>query len=244
LDELYKHRKDELLKEKNSLQKSLDVKYADVNIARDKFIAETDGSGGSGKVGIKDIALAKRNEYQKLDEEFKALQSTSQQRITLIDEELNGMEANIKKQEADFLQYLNTGFLTRIEAMNNLLKENGALQFRYYLILIILMLIELMPVIAKTLLPNGVYDEKVRQRELLEKTLLQESLDYEKDMKRLYNKLSMQHDTETMEEFFRMQKEEQKSKLNHFGKDWKRNDENMQGFWSRVKQQMISRPEN
>ena len=33
-------------------------------------MAETDGSGGSGKVGIKDIAIAKRNEYQKLDAEF------------------------------------------------------------------------------------------------------------------------------------------------------------------------------
>jgi hypothetical protein len=69
-------------------------------------------------------------------------------------------------------------------------------------------------------------------------------MDYEKDMKRLYNKLSMQHDTETMEEFFRMNKEEQKNKFNHFGKDWKRNDEDMKGFWARVKQQMISRPEN
>ncbi|HEX4957418.1 MAG TPA: DUF4407 domain-containing protein [Lacibacter sp.] len=244
LDALYKNRKDELLKEKTSLQKSLDAKYADVNTARDKFIAETDGSGGSGKVGIKDIALAKRNEYQKLDEEYKDFQSTTQQRINAIDEELNAMEATIKKQEADFLQYLNTGFLTRIEAMNNLLKENGALQFRYYLILIILMLIELMPVIAKTMLPVGVYDEKVRQRENMEKILLEESTDYEKDMKRLFNRLSMQHDTETMEEFFRMNKEEQKNKLNHLGKDWKRNDENMQGFWAKVKQQMISRPEN
>jgi hypothetical protein len=244
LDVLYKNRKDELLKEKTALQKTLDTKYADVNTARDRFITETDGSGGSGKVGIKDIALAKRNEYQKLDEEYKVLQSTTQPRIIAIDEELNSMEATIKKQEADFLQYLNTGFLTRIEAMNNLLKENGALQFRYYLILIILMLIELMPVIAKTLLPNGVYDEKVRQRELLEKTLLQESMDYEKDMKRHFNKLSMKHDTETMEEFFRMQKEAEKEKLHHFGKDWKRNDENMQGFWTKVKQQMISRPEN
>lgn len=36
-------------------------------------MAETDGSGGSGKVGIKDIAIAKRNEYQKLDAEFQML---------------------------------------------------------------------------------------------------------------------------------------------------------------------------
>lgn len=244
LDALYKNRKDELLKEKTALLRTLDAKYGDVNIARDKFIAETDGSGGTGKVGIKDIALAKRNEYQKLDEEYKALQAQSGERITAIDEELNQMEATIKKQEADFLNYLNTGFLTRIEAMNNLLKENGALQFRYYLILIILMLIELMPVIAKTMLPAGVYDEKVKQRESLETLMMQESADYEKEMKRLYNKLAMKQDTETMEEFFQMQKEEQKAKLNHFGKDWKRNDENVQGFWEKIKQQMIARPEN
>jgi len=41
-----------------------------------------------------------------------------------------------------------------------------------------------------------------------------------------------------------MQKEEQKGKLNHFGKEWKRNDENVQGFWEKIKQQMIGRPEN
>ena len=243
LDLLYKNRKDELLKEKATMQKSLDAKYADVNTAREKFIAETDGSGGSGKVGIKDIAIAKRNEYQKLDEEYKTLQTQNQQRLTAIDEELNQMETTIKKQEADFLNYLNNGFLTRIEAMNNLLKDNGALQFRYYLILIILMLIELMPVIGKTILPVGVYDEKVRQRESLEKIMAEESAEYEKEMKRLYNKLSTKQDTETMEEFFEMQKQEQTAKLVHFGKEWKRNDENVISFWEKVKQQMIGRPE-
>ncbi len=243
LDLLYKNRKDELLKEKTALQKSLDAKYADVNTAREKFIAETDGSGGSGKVGIKDIAIAKRNEYQKLDEEYKALQTQNQQRLTAIDDELGQMETTIKKQETDFLNYLNNGFLTRIEAMNNLLKDNSALQFRYYLILIILMLIELMPVIGKTILPAGVYDEKVRQRESLEKIMAEESAEYEKEMKRLYNKLSMKQDTETMEEFFEMQKQEQTAKLVHFGKEWKRNDENVIGFWEKVKQQMIGRPE-
>lgn len=244
LDLLYKNRKDELLKEKAAIQKDLTVKYADVSTAREKFIAETDGSGGSGKVGIKDIALAKRNEYQKLDEEYKALQTQNKDRIAAIDEELGQMESTIKKQEADFLNYLNNGFLTRIEALNNLLKDNGALQSRYYLILIILMLIELMPVIAKTILPAGVYDEKVKQRESLEKMMAEETAEYEKEMKRLYNKLSMKQDTETMEEFFEMQKQEQTAKLVHFGKEWKRNDENVIGFWQKVKEQMIGRPEN
>jgi hypothetical protein len=99
-------------------------------------------------------------------------------------------------------------------------------------------------VIAKSLLPVGVYDEKVKQWESLEKLMAVESNDYEKEMKRLYNQLSMKQDTETMEEFFRIQKEEQKNKFTHFGKEWKRNDENVQGFWEKIKQQMIGRPEN
>ncbi|MFN5134656.1 MAG: hypothetical protein ACK5DG_05010 [Chitinophagaceae bacterium] len=55
-------------------------------------------------------------------------------------------------------------------------------------------------------------------------------MDYEKDMKHLYNKISMQHDIETIEEFFRMNRVEQENKFNHLGKDWKRDDENMRVF--------------
>ena len=58
------------------------------------------------------------------------MQTQNQQRITTIDDELTQMETTIKKQEADFLNYLNTGFLTRIEAMNNLIKDNSAFSYR------------------------------------------------------------------------------------------------------------------
>ncbi len=244
LEALYKSRKEELQQEKAALLNELSVRIAAVNTARDRFLAEADGSGGTGKVGLKDIALAKRNEYQKLDQEYQVLAAAHQQRIAGIDNELKQMAQAIQEQETQFLEYLNTGFLTRIEALGHLLDSNGALQFRYYLILLILMLIELMPVIAKTMLPAGAYDEKVHQREELEILLAEETAAYEKEMKRLYNKLAMQQDTQLMEEFFRLQKQEQASKFQHWGKQWKDNDENVQGFWEKVKQQMITRPEN
>ena len=84
----------------------------------------------------------------------------------------------------------------------------------------------------------------MHQREILEILLAEETAAYEKEMKRLYNKLAMQQDTQLMEEFFRLQKQEQASKFQHWGKQWKDNDENVQGFWEKVKQQMIARPEN
>lgn len=91
--------------------------------------------------------------------------------MLVIETSLKTIEECIKKEEAAFTEYFNDGFLTQIEALNNLIKNNPALQFRYYLLVIILLLIELMPVIAKTILPSGTYDEKAMQREAMEKEM-------------------------------------------------------------------------
>jgi hypothetical protein len=137
LDSLYKNRKAELMGQKESLQRENNAKYTDVSSARNNFLAETDGSGGTGKVGIKDIAIAKRNEYQKLDEEYKGLVATNTPKINDIENELRSIDDNIKREEQAFTTYFNDGFLTQIEALNNLLKNNSALQYRYYLLVMI-----------------------------------------------------------------------------------------------------------
>ncbi len=165
---LYKTPKEALIKQSTVLKTELDLKYDAVNKARENFLTETDGSGGSGKVGIKDIAIAKRNEYQKLDAEYQILLKGYQPKLDSNEAALKEIDNKIKAEEANFILYLNNGFLTRVEALTNLLKNNPALQFRYYLIVFILMLIELMPVIAKTILPSGSYDEKVMLREEME----------------------------------------------------------------------------
>jgi hypothetical protein len=244
LDNLYQQRKEALQAEKASIATSLNEQYKEVATARDQYLAETDGSGGSGKVGLKEIAKAKKDEYDQLNKAYQDEAGNQRLRINEIDKGLVQIEEGIRQQETAFLNYLNTGFLTRMQALNNLLKDNAALQFRYYLILIILMLIELMPVLVKTMLPAGVYDEKVQQQEELELLLAIEVAGHEKEMKRYYNKLSMQRDTETMDAFFRLQKEEQNQKITHWGKDWKAHDEPVQGFWEKIKRQMITRPEN
>ena len=64
---VYKIRKTELAQQKTILQDELDKKYQEVSKARENYIAESDGSGGTGKVGIKDIALAKKKEQEKKD---------------------------------------------------------------------------------------------------------------------------------------------------------------------------------
>ncbi len=245
LDVLFKNRKDELLQQKEKMKGELDKKYADVSSARTNFLSETDGSGGSGKVGIKDIAIAKQKEYQKLDGEYQAMLAIDQPKLDSADKELAGMETKIKAEEADFTKYLNNGFLTRVEALNNLLKNSDALKFRYYLIVFILMLIELMPVIAKTMLPSGSYDEKVMLREELEVDIAHSNIRKEQLLKEMYNQMAFENDKEAIAAFFDISKDDRHEKIKAFSKRWK--DENHQtfdGLWEKMKKEILTKQEN
>ncbi|MBC7868445.1 MAG: DUF4407 domain-containing protein [Gloeobacteraceae cyanobacterium ES-bin-316] len=245
LDSLYKNRKNELLLRKEGFKKENNEKYGDVSTARNNFLAETDGSGGTGKVGIKDIAIAKRNEYQKLDAEYQLLLSANQLKIAAADDELTSIEAKIKKEEDAFRNYFNDGFLTQIEALNNLIKDNSALKYRYYLLVIILLLIELMPVIAKTLLPAGTYDENVMLREDMEKEIAHSNIRKEQELKEMYNTLAQQSDTEAITAFFSLTKDDRTEKMKAFSKRWKeQNHQTFDGLWEKMKKEILTKQEN
>jgi hypothetical protein len=245
LDALYKNQKEELAKNKAGIQKELADKYDAVNQARANFIAETDGSGGTGKIGIKDIAIAKRNEYQKLDGEYQALLKSEQPKLDSAEQGLKNIETKIKTEEANFLNYLNNGFLTRVEALTNLLKNNSALQFRYYLIIFILILIELMPVIAKTLLPSGSYDEKVMLREEMEVELANTNMKKEQALKEIYNQMAFDNDKEAITAFFSLTKDDRHEKMIAFSKEWKEeNHQTFDGLWEKMKKEIFTKQEN
>jgi hypothetical protein len=245
LDALYKNQKEELAKNKAGIQKELADKYDAVNQARANFIAETDGSGGTGKIGIKDIAIAKRNEYQKLDGEYQALLKSEQPKLDSAEQGLKNIETKIKTEEANFLNYLNNGFLTRVEALTNLLKNNSALQFRYYLIIFILILIELMPVIAKTLLPSGSYDEKVMLREEMEVELANTNMKKEQALKEIYNQMAFDNDKDAITAFFSLTKDDRNEKMKAFSKEWKEeNHQTFDGLWEKMKKEIFTKQEN
>ena len=242
---VYKIRKTELAEQKTALQNELNKKYSDVARSRDNYIAESDGSGGTGKIGIKDIALAKKKEYEKLDAEYQTATTDIQPKINEIEKEQKTIDDNIRKEEALFTNYFNDGFLTRIEALNNLIKSNPALQFRYYLLVVILMLIELMPVIAKTLLPSGSYDEKVRLREEMEKEIAHSNMKKELELKEMYNTMARANDEEAITAFFTLTKEDKSEKIKSFSKKWREEKhDTFDGLWSRMKREILSKQEN
>lgn len=245
LDSLFKNRKAELLAQKASLQNELQLKNDAVSKARENFLAEADGSGGTGKVGIEKIALAKKKEYEKLDEEYKQLIALHQPKIDGIDTALKEIENKTQLEQQAYAQNFNDGFLTQIEALNNLIKTNSALQTRYYLLVAILLLIELMPVIAKTLLPAGTYDERVMLREELEKEMANSNIRREQELKDLYNNLALQMDKETITAFFDVTKQDREDKIRSFSNKWKtENHQTFDGLWEKMKKEIFTKQEN
>jgi hypothetical protein len=65
-DSVYYAERTTLQQQKNKIQEELNTRYTEVSAARDAFIAETDGTGGSKKIGLKDIAQAKQKSTRNL----------------------------------------------------------------------------------------------------------------------------------------------------------------------------------
>ncbi len=244
-DAVHAAAKNELLAKKGALQKQLADRYQEVSGARQSFIAETDGTGGSKKIGLEAIARAKKNSYEKLDADYQVLNATLLPQIKTIDSSLYAMEGSIVQEQQVFESLLNDGFLTRIEALNNLIKTNATLQMRYWLLVIILVLIELMPVIAKTLLPSGSYDAKLSAREEMEKRIVTDNIDKEQQLKQLYNQLAFEQDTKLIQLFFDEAKESRHEKMKASIAQWQSaNNKSFDGIWNEVKNGILTKQEN
>jgi len=245
LDSLYGQRKKELLQAKESLQQQLNIQQLTVTEALNNYLKEADGTGGSGKVGIEKIAIAKKLAYDKLEADRQTSFQELQPRLDSIQRSLGTLETTIQKEEEAFAKLLNTGFLTRMEGLSNLLKANQTLRFRYYLIVAILMLIELMPVIVKTLLPAGAYEEKATLREEMEKELAYENMNREKELKKLYNSLAQENDSEAIRQFFSMSKEDREEKMKELSKRFKDDQRvTFDSTWEKIKHGVLSKQEN
>jgi hypothetical protein len=230
---------------KNISQQQLNARYQGVAAARDAFIKETDGTGGSGKIGLKDIARAKEKEYGKLDSEYQLTQAALLPQIKSADSALAAMDATVQQEQKAFEALLNDGFITRIEALNNLVKNNASVAYRYYLLVAIFLLIELMPVISKWLLPSGTYEEKVRQKEAAEKELSANNSKRELALKELYNQTAFEQDTRFINEFFTAAEAERHAKMQDHLRSWKDNKtSSFDGVWEEMKKGVLSKQEN
>ena len=244
-DSVYAAERLPLVQKRNELQKELTARYKEVSVARDNFIKETDGTGGSKKPGLKDIAEAKQREYLKLDADFRQKEKTITPQLAVMDSSLSLIDQAIRKEQASFETLLNDGFITRIEALNHLVKDNTAVAFRYYLLVAILLLIELMPVIAKSLLPAGSYDEKIVLQEEKEITLVRQNQTNELSLKQLYNQTAYEQDADLIRHFFDESSEKRKEKIKENIRNWnQQEDGQFTTVWDDMKQEILTKSES
>ena len=237
-------RRQALQSEKEGYDKQLKAKYTEVETARQQYLSETDGTAGSGKVGISNIALAKRAEYQKLEQAYTQLQRELQPKAEELALQLKALDDSLQKQETAYAALLNTGFLTRVEALSHLIEANQAVATRYYLIIAILMLIELMPVIAKSMLPSGPYDERVRMTELEERERARRNLDKEDALKEHYNQAALDADKAALDAFFAGIQERRLERMETLAEQWSGNKhQSFDALWNRIKREVLSRQE-
>lgn len=176
LDSIYAGQKNAVAQQLVQYEAQAEGRYNEMIQAQQAYLAEADGTGGSGTKGISVIAKAKQQAYAERTTAYEQWRTQNQPAMDSLRRELSKIETSIRKDEAAFAQLLNHGFLTRIEAMQHLVAQNQAVAFRYYLIMALLMLIELMPVIVKSLMPAGPYAVATMETEQFDITQLRNDL--------------------------------------------------------------------
>lgn len=138
------------------------VKEQEILDLKNAYIRETDGTGGSGKIGEYTIARVKKMAYLKAEEDLIAWKRSVQPALdsALVKEKIT--EATIQQRIAEFDKGLTDGFLTRIETLDDLMLVHPPVKYRYRLVIMLIMMIELMPLLTKLMMPSGLYEEKVQ----------------------------------------------------------------------------------
>lgn len=236
INTLYQEREQQLRENKKQIQSELNNKYNEVVEARKAFIAETDGTGGSGKIGISTIALAKKQQYDTLAATYEMMRQQYASNLNQIELDLQSLTAEKQTEINAFKKLMNDGFLNRIEALNNLIRNNSTLQFRYYLIVMILLLIELMPVIAKLLLPQGSYEERLALQQEYESVAAKNMYQQKTTLINAYNEKAVSVNKAALNEFFKLAEEAAINRQQTYFKEAAGSSKSLKEIWLWVKQ--------
>lgn len=193
-----------------TLQKQLKEADDQVKYYKDSYIKETDGTGGSGKIGEASVARVKRSAYQKSEETLGQLQLELKPKLQTAQDSLQSIASENKRKETLYAATLTDGFLTQVEALNDLLEEHTPLRTRYRLVILIITLIEVMPVLSKLLLPKGEYEERIGQLTQLGMHKATLAAEKERALQEHYATSSLEADKASVDQFFatsRQQKE-------------------------------------
>lgn len=243
LQKIYQMEKDELLIRQEKLKAQEYKKYAALETAEKEYIDEIDGTGGSKKFGIAGIAKEKEKAYLRTQKAYSEIEEAQKKELTGIENRLTSIDSTIISGTIDFkTNKLSEGFLIRVDALQSLFEkdEHYALQKRYYLILLILVLFELIPIISKLYLPTGSYDEKVKLQDELELKLAQINQEQNLDFHQHTFDVAQESDKLLSSELYKQAPIKQQEKLEELMEEWKASPHlSFEDFLNQVKFKMM-----
>ncbi|RFS24985.1 DUF4407 domain-containing protein [Chitinophaga silvatica] len=217
-------------------------KSEELKVYREAYIHETDGTGGSGRIGESAIAKVKKMAYLKSEEELQAMERSWAPKQRELETQINRLHGEDSLKEAIYLGTLTNGFLAQIEALNELTDTHPPVQQRYRLIVFIIVLIEVMPLLSKVLMPRGEYDEKLAAATTQGAISAQLEADKGEALQQHYQEAALASDKETIDQLFAASSDMRKEQVDELVKEWRNKDDNQyRRFWQQAKKLLIGK---
>ena len=126
-----------------------------------EYIEESDGRGGSQRVGDGPLTGIKRAEMERAAAEHRDLQAALTPRRTELQQRLDQAELDIRDRLTAYRAGLDSGYLARREALTNLYDERPGVWGAVWGIFALMIMLEITPLLLKIFAPYGPYDAKL-----------------------------------------------------------------------------------
>ncbi|MFT3704532.1 MAG: DUF4407 domain-containing protein [Agriterribacter sp.] len=215
------------------------VKEQEILDLKNAYIRETDGTGGSGKIGEYTIAKVKKMAYLKAEEDLIVWKRNMQPALDSALEKQKRTETDIQQRIADFDKGLTDGFLTRIETLDDLMLVHPPVKYRYRLVIMLIMMIELMPLLTKLMMPSGLYEEKVQDAVMQKKLYWQTERAAVKEIEKQFYETAVSTDKQLQADVMHEINEYRRRQAEEHFNQWKQNPGKIRQFWDQLKTRIL-----
>ncbi|UPT68908.1 MAG: DUF4407 domain-containing protein [Sphingobacteriales bacterium JAD_PAG50586_3] len=206
-----------------------------------------DASGGTGIRGYAGVSERKQKEFNAEYNVFTELKERNDKKIKKYQASVDSINNIINVQTDKYRKNLTEkGILIRYEAFDELLSEDktGRLSNRYYLLMAILIVFELIPLIAKYYIQDRSYQEKRKLIDTNEIEIAQDNASRDLNVKKERNRIALEKDIDLIKILFEEVHPNRTEETKRIITDWKTNKKSFDELWRDFKKQILSKQES
>jgi hypothetical protein len=215
------------------------IKEQEILDLKNAYIRETDGTGGSGKIGEYTIAKVKKMAYLKAEEDLIVWKRNMQPALDSATAKEKLTEAAIQQRITEFDKGLTDGFLTRVETLDDLMLVHPPVKYRYRLVIMLIMMIELMPLLTKLMMPSGLYEEKVQDAVQQRKLYWQTERAALKEVEKAFYETALSTDKQLQADVMHEINEYRRKQAEEQFDQWKQNPGKVRQLWDQLKIRLL-----